>query len=64
MKQNNSSRVQWRENLNAVELGFDFYLGLLERRLKGEDISTSTEPERLLPVRWTQSVGQNWGGVK
>jgi len=32
-------RVRWKENPNAVELGFDFYLELLERRLKGERVS-------------------------
>ncbi len=32
-------RIQWKDNPNAVELGFDFYLQLLERRLKGENIS-------------------------
>jgi len=32
-------RVHWKENPDAVELGFDFYLQLLERRLQGEDIS-------------------------
>lgn len=35
----NLPRVRWKENTNAVELGFDFYLHLIERRLKGEDIS-------------------------
>jgi len=32
-------RVSWRRIPNAVELGFDYYLHLIERRLKGEDIS-------------------------
>lgn len=32
-------RVRWKSNPNAVELGFDHYLQLLEKRLKGEDIS-------------------------
>lgn len=31
--------MNWRDNPNAVEMGFDYYLGLLERRLKGEDVS-------------------------
>jgi len=32
-------RVAWRENPDAVELGFDFYLQLIERRLGGERLS-------------------------
>jgi predicted restriction endonuclease len=31
--------MRWRDNPNAVELGLDHYLGLIERRLKGEDVS-------------------------
>jgi hypothetical protein len=31
--------MRWRDNPNAVELGFDYYLELLEMRLKGEDVS-------------------------
>ena len=34
-----NDRVRWRDNPNAVELGFDYYLGLIERRLKGDDVS-------------------------
>jgi len=39
MSESDIYRVHWKENPNAVELGFDFYLQLLERRLKGENIS-------------------------
>jgi predicted restriction endonuclease len=31
--------MRWRDNPNAVELGFDHYLTLVERRLRGEDVS-------------------------
>jgi 5-methylcytosine-specific restriction endonuclease McrA len=31
--------MRWRDNPNAVELGFDYYMELLELRLKGEDVS-------------------------
>lgn len=31
--------MRWRDNPNAVELGFDHYLTLIVRRLKGEDVS-------------------------
>lgn len=39
MRQDDTSRFRWEESPNAVEKGFDFYLGLLERRLKGDDVS-------------------------
>lgn len=39
VEQSSLPRVQWKDNSNAVELGFDFYLQLLERRLKGEEVS-------------------------
>ena len=32
-------RLHWKENPDAVELRFEHYLRLLERRLRGEDIS-------------------------
>lgn len=32
-------RISWKEQHNAIELGFDHYLDLLEKRLSGEDIS-------------------------
>ena len=32
-------RVRWRANLNAVELGFEYYLELLEMRLQEEEVS-------------------------
>ena len=39
MEHSRLPRVPWRENSDAVELGFDFYLQLLERRLRGERVS-------------------------
>ena len=39
MNHEDQKRVSWRQMPNAVELGFDYYLYLVERRLKGEDIS-------------------------
>lgn len=33
------TRVSWRQMPNAVELGFDHYLDIIERRLKGEHVS-------------------------
>jgi len=32
-------RISWKQNENAVELGFEFYLDLLEKRIKGQNIS-------------------------
>ena len=39
MEPTSLERVNWREYPDAVELGFDFYLQLLERRLRGERVS-------------------------
>ena len=39
MEQPSLERVHWRDNPDAVEMGFDFYLQLLEQRLKGGNIS-------------------------
>jgi hypothetical protein len=39
MKNEALTRVTWQRIPNAVELGFDFYLYLIERRLKGEEVS-------------------------
>ena len=39
MEEPRPPRVAWRENPDAVELGFDFYLQLVERRLRGERLS-------------------------
>lgn len=39
MAQPSDERMRWRDNPNAVELGFDHYLTLIERRLRGEDVS-------------------------
>jgi hypothetical protein len=39
MAQPSEERMRWRDNPNAVELGFDHYLTLIERRLRGEDVS-------------------------
>src|SRR5919106_1748799 len=38
MAQPPTERMRWRDNPNAVELGFDHYLTLVERRLRGEDV--------------------------
>jgi len=32
-------RISWKKNENAIELGFEYYLDLLEKRIKGENIS-------------------------
>jgi hypothetical protein len=39
MTQPPTERMRWRDNPNAVEVGFDYYLTLVERRLRGEDVS-------------------------
>lgn len=39
MAQPLDERMRWRDKPNAVELGFDHYLTLIERRLRGEDVS-------------------------
>ena len=39
MSEERFERFQWRENADAVELGFEFYLDIIERRLKGENVS-------------------------
>ena len=39
MARPSDERMRWRDNPNAVELGFDHYLTLIERRLNGEDVS-------------------------
>lgn len=39
MNHEDMTRVSWRQMANAVELGFDHYLTLIERRLKGENVS-------------------------
>ena len=31
-------RVSWRENENAIEISFEFYLDLLEKRIEYENI--------------------------
>ena len=39
MNEEHIERFQWRTTPHAVELGFEFYLGIIERRLNGEDVS-------------------------
>ena len=39
MNEEHIERFQWRTSPHAVELGFEFYLGIIERRLNGEDVS-------------------------
>lgn len=39
MTQPAGERMRWQDNPDAVELGFDHYLTLIERRLHGEDVS-------------------------
>ncbi len=39
MTQPATEKIRWRDNPDAVELGFDHYLALIERRLLGEDVS-------------------------
>ena len=43
MEQQPLKRVSWKENPDAVELGFDHYLQLVERRLRGEQVSLVQE---------------------
>ena len=56
-------RVHWRDNPDAVELGFDFYLQLLEQRLKGERVSLVQSIKRFykeeldIDLRETQARG-------
>jgi len=63
MEQSPLERVRWREHPDAVELGFDFYLSILERRLKGEEISLVQslrqfyEDELGIDLRETQARG-------
>jgi predicted restriction endonuclease len=39
MAQPSNERIRWRDNPDAVELGFDHYLSLIERRLRGDNVS-------------------------
>jgi hypothetical protein len=39
MTYESTERVSWRQRPNAIELGFDHYLDLVERRLKGGKVS-------------------------
>lgn len=63
MQNPTGERVQWKDNPNAVELGFDFYLTLIERRLRGERLSLVQSLRRYysqelgIPLRETQSRG-------
>ena len=63
MEQLPPERIQWRENHDAIELGFDFYLEILERRLKGQRLSLVQslrkfyEEELGIDLRETQARG-------
>ncbi|MCX9076057.1 MAG: hypothetical protein OIN88_15645 [Candidatus Methanoperedens sp.] len=63
MNEPDIKRVHWKDNPNAVELGFDFYLQLLERRLNGENISlvqnlrSFYKDELGMDIRETQARG-------
>ena len=56
-------RILWRNNPTAVELGFDYYLTLLERSLKGETVSLVQSLRRFfrdelkIDLRETQARG-------
>ncbi len=56
-------RISWRKNVNAVEIGFEFYLDLLERRTRGERVSLVQELRRFfdrelgITLRETQARG-------
>lgn len=56
-------RVSWRKNENAVEIGFEFYLDLLEKRIKGEEVSLVQELRKFfhkelgIQLRETQARG-------
>lgn len=56
-------RVSWRENENAIEIGFEFYLDLLEKRIEDENISIVQElrnffdKELNIQLRATQARG-------
>lgn len=63
METTHSARIPWKENADAVELGFDFYVGLLERRLEGEKLSLVQNLRRFykeelgIDLRETQARG-------
>ena len=56
-------RVSWRENENAIEISFEFYLDLLEKRIEYENISIVQElrnffdKELSIQLRETQTRG-------
>jgi predicted restriction endonuclease len=56
-------RVSWRKNENAVEIGFEHYLDLLEKRIKGDNISLVQELRKFfnrelgIKLRETQARG-------
>ena len=56
-------RIAWKENENLVEISFEFYLSLLERRLRGENVSLVEEMQSFfknelnISVRKTQIRG-------
>lgn len=57
------ARISWRNNENAVEIGFEYYLDLLCRRIKGEDVSLIQELRKFfddklgIKLRETQARG-------
>lgn len=56
-------RIPWRKNENAVELGFEFYLDLIRKRIRGERISLVQELRKFfdselgIELRETQARG-------
>jgi predicted restriction endonuclease len=60
---NSLERISWAKNENAVEIGFEFYLNLLEKRIKGEPVSLVQELRRFfknelnISLRETQARG-------
>lgn len=60
---NTLKRVSWRENENTIEISFEFYLDLLEKRIKDENVSLVQElrnffdKELGIQLRETQTRG-------
>jgi len=56
-------RIPWAKHENAVEIGFEFYLNLLEKRIKGEPVSLVQKLRRFfknelnISLRETQARG-------
>lgn len=70
MTQPQPQRMRWRDNPYAVELGFDYYLTLIESRLKGTDVSLVQGLRRFyreelsIDLRETQTRGLMHRGVR